>query len=186
MTALEATLETPRLLLQPWTPQDAPEALRLYGDPDLVRWLSPAMTTVPDLATMEAVLEQWTQEHARLTPPAGRWAIRAREDGHLVGAAVLLPLPPDAEDSEVGYVLLPGERGHGYATEATEALVRWAFGHGMPEVFAVARPRNTPAAAVAERLGFQWVGETSKYFDLLLRVYRLRPGDLPQVNGSSA
>ncbi|MGZ4603573.1 MAG: GNAT family N-acetyltransferase [Kineosporiaceae bacterium] len=178
MTTIEATVETPRLLLQPWRPEDAPEALRLYGDAELVRWLSPEMTTVPDVDAMQLVLEQWAHEHARLTPPAGRWAMRARDGGRLVGGIALLPLPPDAEDTEVGYVLLPAERGRGYATEATRALVRWAFTQGLPEVFIVARPRNVTGIAVAERLGFSWVGETSKYYDLRLVVYRLRPGDL--------
>jgi RimJ/RimL family protein N-acetyltransferase len=178
MTTTEATVETARLVLQPWRREDAPEALRLYGDAELVRWMSPAMTTVPDLPSMELVLEHWSAEHARLTPPAGRWAIRARDDGRLVGGASLLPLPPDAEDAEVAYVLLPQERGNGYATEATRSLVRWAFAEGLPEVFVVARPRNVPGIAVAQRLGFQWVGETSKYYDLRLRVYRLRLGDL--------
>jgi RimJ/RimL family protein N-acetyltransferase len=179
MTTTDATVETPRLVLQPWRREDATEALRLYGDPELVRWLSPAMTTVPDVDSMELLLDQWAQEHGRLPPPSGRWAVRARADGRLVGGSALLPLPPDAEDSEVGYLLLPQERGRGYATEATGALVRWAFGEGLPEVFVVARPRNTAGIAVAERLGFQWVGETTKYYDLRLRVYRLRPGELP-------
>jgi RimJ/RimL family protein N-acetyltransferase len=178
MTTIETTVETPRLVLQPWRREDAPEALRMYGDGELVRWLSPAMSVVPDVAAMELVLEQWAQEHERLTPPTGRWAIRARDDGRIVGGAIVLPLPPDAEDAEVGYVLLPDERGNGYATEATRALVEWAFAEGLPEVFIVARPRNERGVAVARRLGFQWVGETTKYYDLRLRVYRLRPGDL--------
>jgi RimJ/RimL family protein N-acetyltransferase len=181
MTNRDAAIQTPRLLLQPWRREDAAEAARLYGDPAVVRWLSPAMTPVPDVAAMELVLEQWDHEHGRLTPPAGRWAVRARDDGRLVGGAVLLPLPPDAEDSEVGYALLPAERGKGFASEAALGLVRWAFAEGLPEVFVVARPRNVAAVAVADRLGFQWVGETSKYYGLTLRVYRLRPGDLEDV-----
>lgn len=178
MTTPEASLESPRLLLQPWRREDATEAWRVYGDPDLVRWLSPAMSAVPDVAAMALVLEQWALEHARLTPPAGRWAVRAREDGRLLGGVALLPLPPDAEDTELAYVLLPAERGHGFATEAAGTLVRWAFREGLPEVFIVARPRNEAGIAVGERLGFQWVGETTKYYDLRLRVFRLRPGDL--------
>ena len=178
MTTTEASLETRRLLLQPWSREDAAEAWRVYGDPELVRWLSPAMTPVPDVAAMEVVLEQWAQEHARLTPPAGRWAVRARDDGRLLGGIALLPLPPDAEDTELAYVLLPAARGQGFATEAAGVLLRWAFREGLPEVFVVARPQNTPGIAVAERLGFQWVGETTKYYDLRLLVYRLRPADL--------
>ena len=37
---------------------------------------------------------------------------------------------------------------------------------------------------VARRLGMQWVGETDKYYDLRLQVYRLRPTDLEQDSGS--
>jgi RimJ/RimL family protein N-acetyltransferase len=178
MTAAEVTLETDRLRLRPWRVEDAAAALELFGDPSVVRWLSPAMSVVPDVPAMRLVLEQWVGEHGRLPAPAGRWAMEARDDGRLVGGAALLPLPPGDEDSEVGYQLLPREQGKGYATEATRALVGWAFREGMPEVFVVARPSNRPGIEVARRVGFTWVGETSKYYDLRLQVYRLRPADL--------
>ena len=29
-----------------------------------------------------------------------------------------------------------------------------------------------------ERVGMEWVGETSKYYDLRLQVFRIRPSDL--------
>jgi hypothetical protein len=32
--------------------------------------------------------------------------------------------------------------------------------------------------AVVRRIGMEWIGETEKYHDLRLQVYRLRPGDL--------
>jgi RimJ/RimL family protein N-acetyltransferase len=40
------------------------------------------------------------------------------------------------------------------------------------------RPANQRAEKLARRLGMQWVGETNKYYDLRLQVYRLRPPDL--------
>jgi RimJ/RimL family protein N-acetyltransferase len=178
MSVAGPTLQTERLVLRPWRPDDAEAALALYGDPALVRWLSPALTAVPDVGAMRLVLEQWILEHGRLAPPAGRWAVETRADGRLVGGIVLLPLPPGDEDSEVGYLLLPSERGKGLATEATGALVRWAFSQGLPEVFVVSRPSNHAGSAVAKRLGFQWVGETTKYYGLRLQVHRLRPADL--------
>jgi hypothetical protein len=43
---------------------------------------------------------------------------------------------------------------------------------------AVSRPANTRAPATARRIGMQWVGETEKYYDLRLHVFRARPSDL--------
>jgi RimJ/RimL family protein N-acetyltransferase len=171
-------LVTERLLLRPWHIDDDEAALAIYGAPGVSHWLSPAMDRVPDAAAMRLVLQQWTGEAARLLPPAGRWAIELREDARVIGGAVLLPLPPRGEDLEMGWQLHPDAWGQGYATEAGRALARWAFDEGIDEVLAVARPTNDRAGATARRIGMEWVGETEKYYDTRLLVFRLRPGDL--------
>ncbi len=140
-------------MLRPWTPDDAGAALGAYGDADVARWLAPAMDKVHDAAAMRLVLQQWIAEDGRMITPAGRWAIEARADGQLVGGATLLPLAPD-EEFEIGWQLVPGAWGHGYATETGLAL------------------------AMVRRMGMEWVGETEKYHNLRLQVFRLRPGDL--------
>lgn len=170
-------LVTERLVLRPWQIEDADEALGIYGDSGIAQWLSPAMDRVPDVDAMRLVLQQWLGEDARLTSPAGRWAIELRDDQRLIGGAVLLPLPPRGEDLEMGWQLHPKAWGRGYATEAGRALARWAFDEGFDEVLAVARPANVRAEATARRIGMEWVGETEKYYDMRLRVFRLRPGD---------
>jgi len=170
-------LVTERLLLRPWTTDDATAALGSYGDQQVARWLVPAMDRVPDEAAMRLVLQQWIAEDARTTPPAGRWAVELREDRSLIGGATLLPLPPD-DEYEVGWQLRPHAWGHGYATEIGRELARWAFEQGIEQVIAVVRPANTRAIAMVRRLGMEWVGETDKYHSLRLQVYRLRPADL--------
>jgi RimJ/RimL family protein N-acetyltransferase len=170
-------LTTERLTLRPWRIGDADQALGIYGESDVARWLSPAMDRVADANAMRLVLQQWIAEDARLSSPAGRWAIELRDGQELIGGAVLLPLPPGGEDLELGLQLHPGKWGHGYATEAGRALARWAFDGGLDELFAVARPANVRAEATARRIGMEWVGETEKYYDMRLQVFRLRPGD---------
>jgi RimJ/RimL family protein N-acetyltransferase len=49
---------------------------------------------------------------------------------------------------------------------------------GVEEVFAVVRPDNTRGAATAQRIGMEWIGETDKYHDLNLHLYRIRHYDL--------
>jgi RimJ/RimL family protein N-acetyltransferase len=171
-------LQTQRLTLRPWRVDDAEAALHVYGEANVARWLSPAMDSVPDVDAMRLVLQQWIAEAERLPDPSGRWAIDLRDGGGLVGGAVLLPLPPGGDDLEMGWQLRPDAWGNGYAVEAGLAIARWAFAEGSEEVFAVARPANTRAQATARRIGMDWVGETEKYYDLRLQVFRLRPADL--------
>jgi RimJ/RimL family protein N-acetyltransferase len=119
----------------------------------------------------------------RLGPTLTRVRIRGR-------AGLLLPppqgthptllyLPPGGEDLEIGWQLAPEVWGQGLASEAGHLVAHWALGHpGVDEVFAVVRPTNARAAATAKRIGMEWVGETDKYYDLQLNVYRLRSADL--------
>jgi RimJ/RimL family protein N-acetyltransferase len=171
-------LTTARLVLRRWRVTDADEAVAIYGSPEVASQLSPALGPVPDAAAMRLVLEQWIAEDARTPAPAGRWALERRADGRLLGGAILLPLPPIGEDLEFGWQVHPEHWGHGYASEAGRAVAHWAFAHDEEEIFAVVRPGNTRAVAVARRIGMEWVGETDKYYDLTLQVYRLRHGDL--------
>jgi RimJ/RimL family protein N-acetyltransferase len=171
-------ITTPRLRLRPWTVEDVEQALRIFGSDEVARWLAPAMTRVADLTEMRAVLQGWTLSEGADGRPTGRWALEDLEHGRIVGAAAVLPLPPDGEDLEIGWQLAPEARGRGLASEAGHALAHFAFSKGEDELFAVVRPRNTKGVATARRVGMEWVGETEKYYDLRLQVFRLRKGEL--------
>jgi RimJ/RimL family protein N-acetyltransferase len=172
-------LTTARLLVREWELDDAEAALAIYGVEKVARWLTPAMGEVADAASMRLVLQAWVEDQPNMLPPRGRWAIQRRDTGEVIGGLGIRLLPPYEEDLELSWQLRPEAWGHGYAVEAGEALVRWAFTQEIDELFAVARPSNTRAIATAKRLGMAWVGETDKYYNLRLQVFRLRPSDLP-------
>lgn len=179
-----SSLRTPRLLLRPWSPTDAPAALAVYGDEAVTRWLSPAMSRVASEEEMASVISAWLDSPP--APPAGRWAVTSAADGRLLGGVALRPLPPENADLEIGWQLDPSAWGQGYAAEAGHAVAHHAFEHGVDELFAVVRPRNTRGARTATSIGMEWVGETEKYYDLRLQVYRLRKGelDVPRLPGA--
>jgi RimJ/RimL family protein N-acetyltransferase len=171
-------LTTERLLVRAWTVDDAEAALAIYGAEEVTHWLTPAMGQVDDLAAMRSVLEAWIADQPNMLPPRGRWAVELRETGEVIGGVAIRLLPPYEEDLELSWQLRPEHWGHGYASEAARALARWAFTQEIDELFAVARPNNTRAIGTARRVGMEWVGETTKYYDLRLQVFRIRPSDL--------
>ena len=177
-------IRTPRLVLRPWTTADAPAALAVFGDESVTRWLSPAMARVASVDEMSAVISSWL-ESPRPRPPAGGRSPR------LPTAACSAVSPccrcrPEKSDLEIGWQLDPAAWGQGYAAEAGHAVAHHAFEAGVQELFAVVRPRNERGVRTATSIGMEWVGETEKYYDLRLQVYRLRKSelDVPRLPGA--
>ena len=171
-------IRSARLQFAPWTTSDAEAALSIFGDGEVARWLAPAMDRITDLAAMRDLVSGWVADDAVVEPPLGRWKITDLAGGHTVGAVSLLALPPDDVDFEIGVQIARRWWGNGYAGEAGDAIAHYAFDAGADEVFAVARPANHRAAAAARRMGMDWVGQTEKYYNTRLDVFRLRRYDL--------
>jgi ribosomal-protein-alanine N-acetyltransferase len=173
-----AVLQTRRLDLDSWRPEDDEAGLTIFGREEVSRWLTPALGPVLDAGAMRQVIAGWADLDREGEPPVGHWTVRRRDDGVLVGSITLRRMPPYHEDLELAWQFAPEHWGQGYATEAAHAVATWAFEMSAHELFAVTRPNNVRAAKLAKRLGMQWVGETDKYYDLTLDVYRLQPPDL--------
>ncbi|WP_460959728.1 GNAT family N-acetyltransferase [Parasphingorhabdus pacifica] len=177
---MQPALHTERLIVRDWTTNDSDvhAALDLYGTAEVTDWLTPEPATVSGFEAMHAVVHAWTEAQPHVVPPAGRWAVQDRSEGTVVGALVLRLLPPYDHDLELTWQLRPGEWGVGYATESARALLGWAFTHDIDDIYALVRPDNKRAASTAVRIGMTWVGETDKYYDTNLHVYRIRNADL--------
>ncbi|MFF5312717.1 GNAT family N-acetyltransferase [Streptomyces massasporeus] len=107
-------------------------------------------------------------------PEWGMYVLVRREDERAIGAMGFHSVPDEAGRVEVGYDLVDGARGHGYATEALRALSSWAL--GRPEVRTVVanvERDNLPSQNVLARAGFTQVAEDPEHL-----TYELRePGD---------
>jgi RimJ/RimL family protein N-acetyltransferase len=83
----------------------------------------------------------------------GALMLELRSTGECVGQVGINhgPLFPE---KELGWLLYPGDEGHGYAIEAARALRDWAFTvSGLPTLVSYVDPANVRSIAVAERLG---------------------------------
>lgn len=157
MLAPSYPLETERLLLRPLDPVDDVEAVHAYQSlPEVCRY-------VPfEPRSREEIAERFTDpERVRwaLTEPgqALDLAIVLKSSGELIGDALLFW--HDKTNGEIGYVVHPAHHGHGYATEAANAMLGLAFdpGHGLALHRVTARidQRNPASAAVLTKLGMR-------------------------------
>lgn len=172
-------IQTPRLQLRPWSPADARDALDIYGDATVTRWLTPVLPRIADERTMRDVLEKWAHHTATSADPAGHWAIVRRSDDAVLGGLAIRDLETQDGDLELAWQLAQRAWGHGYAAEGALALAAWGLARtDVDELLALVRPRNQRSQATAQRIGMEWVGETDKFHGLRLLVYRLRAADL--------
>jgi RimJ/RimL family protein N-acetyltransferase len=159
--AVPEAFETPRLLLRPFAVADAPqlhEAL-LESIEALREHLGflPWVAEPPTLVSAEARCRRALANFLLRTDLA--YLAFDRRSGRLVASAGLHRTDWALPATEVGYWVRTSEVGQGYATEAVEALTRWALeGLGAVRVALVTDAGNAGSRAVAERCGFRLEG----------------------------
>lgn len=75
---------------------------------------------------------------------------------------------------ELGYRLPKHHWGKGYVPEASKAIIKTAVNDwGLDKIMAVLIKENIKSAKVAEKLGFEYQGQTREYYDMDLAFYVL-------------
>ena len=166
---------TPRLLLRPGFPEDAPALARAMADFAIVRNLSvvPWPYTIRDA---EAFLA------SPRDPVLPSFLIFERTDGppRLIGSCALGRRPSGAV--ELGYWITRASWGRGFATEAGKALVDIARALALPQLEASHFIDNPASARVLEKLGFESTGiiaprmNCARAEEVPARLMRLRLG----------
>jgi RimJ/RimL family protein N-acetyltransferase len=98
------------------------------------------------------------------------YALLHRESETVIGSAGFKGAPDEDGMVEIGYGIVPGFRGRGYATEAAAALVAFARESGRARLLrAHTLPTNPASMRVLEKCGFLSVGEVIDPEDGLVR-----------------
>ncbi|HSS36107.1 MAG TPA: GNAT family N-acetyltransferase, partial [Patescibacteria group bacterium] len=146
-------LETERLILRRFTPDDVDLVTGLDADPAVMRYINGGRPTPRD-EIRDDYLPWWLAYYER-GDRYGFWAAIERQTGAFLGWFHLRPLPDDPQDEpELGYRLMGSAWGHGYATEGSRALVRKAFTElGARRVYATTMVVNVGSWRVMEKAG---------------------------------
>jgi RimJ/RimL family protein N-acetyltransferase len=170
---VDLQLTTKRLTLRPLLMSDAGLVIEMFTDHQIMKYAGGPISE-----------EKITEEMALYIRRGGKgcvgvWCICDRANGEALGSIALLPLPIDQDDTdweqllenqlpdgeiEIGYFLKRAAWGKGYATEAAERLLRFAFEDSpLEEVVAVIDPKNKSSRRVLEKIGFLSTGTRRAY-----------------------
>lgn len=160
-------LRTPRLILRPHRMSDAADWLRIEQDPrvrDGLHW------PVRDERQMMERLRARTL-HTRLWQVDDFLALAIERDGVVIGdvSMHLRDAAPGSRTVEMGWLLRSQHGGRGYATEAAQSFLGFAF-HTLEVrwVSAVIDVGNERSIALARRLGFVRVAQSGRKATFLI------------------
>jgi RimJ/RimL family protein N-acetyltransferase len=136
--------ETERLAARPLTLDDSNLIADLNSDPGVMKFITGRASSVE---------ESDEELHGAI---GGRWLVFDRPSSEFLGWVSASPTDNDGE-FEMGWRLRREVWGHGYATEASSALLQRVFVEGARRAFAETMAVNAASRAVMQRIGLRYV-----------------------------
>lgn len=147
--------ETKRLMLRQLSPADAEDYFEIASSPVVT-----AQTTWKRHLILEdsknyikKIMQRYENQEEY------HWAIVYQQTGKVIGRTGLIRIDPEHDKAELGYVLSHHYWNQGIVTEATRAVIDYAFCElGINRVEARCNAHNTGSYRVMEKLGLQFEG----------------------------
>jgi RimJ/RimL family protein N-acetyltransferase len=143
-------IETNRLVLREFQPDDHAFILELLNEPGWIRYIGDRGLRTPD-AARGYIVDVPMAMYAR--NGFGLWAVQHKDDTTLLGMCGLIrrdTLP----DVDIGFAFLERHQGRGYAFEAAAAVL--AHGRqalGLARIVAITDPDNAASIQLLEKIG---------------------------------
>ena len=143
------TIETPRLILRRFLPEDAADMLQNWAaDPQIQHEYGEPVYETPDAA--RSLLQTYLLGYAQ--PDFYRWAIVERQTMQNIGQIAFCKVWSDCKTAEIEYCIGADFWGHGYAGEALNAVITWTFAHtDFMKLEAYHRAENAKSGRVLQK-----------------------------------
>lgn len=152
------TIQTERLVLSAWTPEDVDEYARICAIPEVMQYMWPSRPATPAESAygVQQLREHWDRWGF------GHWAVHDRETGRFVGRTGAKrhdDWPLDPQNTEIGWLYDPAVWGRGYATEGARGALAFCLEEvGAREVISIAHPENLGSQRVMQKAGLSFAG----------------------------
>ena len=146
-------LHTSRLHLRAFRTADLEGLHAIHSDPEVVRYL---FWEVRSLEENRAALERKMSDSVWEEGRAFCWAVIETETQMLLGEVVLICRSALHQQAELGYVFGTASQGRGFAGEAVQAVLDFAFQHlPVHRIYARTDARNLGSRKLLERVGLR-------------------------------
>ncbi len=166
-------MQTERLIIRPFTMEDAPFTLRLLNEPSFIENI-----TDKGVRTLEQAAAYLTEGPlaSYATHGHGLWLVQHRVTGNPMGMCGLIKRD-SLPEVDLGYAFVPEFWGLGYASEAAAACLAWGRDTlGLAGLLAIVSPGNTASIRLLQGLEFQLTGTMEHSPGDVVEVYRLGLG----------
>jgi len=155
---MKFNIETERLILREFRPEDAEGIFRLDSDPRVMLYLgNKTISGMNEAEDIVAGVRKQYEDHG-----IGRWVVMERSSGNFIGWSGLKFITYTENNQtnfhDVGYRLLPGYWGRGYATESARAALEYGFKTmGLHEIIGMCDEKNLASRRALEKCGLKFV-----------------------------
>ncbi len=166
-------LETPRLILREFDPEDLSGLYQLYEETDTT-YIEPLdQDKEAEMEKLKSYIKYVYGFYG-----VGLWAACLKADGRMIGRCGIQVTFLEWEkegDYEIGYMISGKYAGNGYASEVLRALVTYADEElEAKRVILQIHPMNSVSIHLAEKNGFiRWNKESENLSELILLVKKL-------------
>ncbi|MFF2019711.1 GNAT family N-acetyltransferase [Paenibacillus sp. NPDC058177] len=149
-------METHRCNLTRLQRSDYQDVKSLYVNEQVRTYLGGA---IPE----EHILNKFSDTLQRSETDSNYWAIRLKHNNVFIGL-VSLEQHVDGQDTEISYELLPHSWGQGYAKEAVDQVLAYAFNKlNLSKVIAETQTANHSSCKLLERVGMKLDRKIMRY-----------------------
>lgn len=151
-------IETARLIIRDYEMDDWVAVHKYASNPEVTEYMIWGPNSE---AETKVFIEQQITKQQSMDRTDYELAVILKETNGLVGGCGIYV---QEHNAEIGYCFNPEFWGHGYATEASEAMLMLGFEKfKVHRVFATCRPGNKPSANVLTRIGMTQEGHLREH-----------------------
>ncbi len=149
-------IETDRLILRSWKPEDLPSFADMNKDERVMRYFPATLTYQQTESFYNRIQSEFERKGW------GLYAVEIKSTGEFIGYVGLHEIGFDANFTpgvEIGWRLAADYHNLGYATEAAKAVLSLAKSAGIERLFSFTAKINAPSERVMQKIGMVKAGE---------------------------